>query len=126
MKKTFLKPCLLICLGLVITTIVFASVVLDRPSPPINLKVENITTNSCLVSYQAPKDDGGTPIISYEIECFDNISFTWRSKGASKGLSHKVIGMTPGSQALIRVTASNEVGKSDPVVTEKEIIFPKK
>lgn len=120
-----MKAFVFICLSLIIATIAVASVVLNPPSPPRNLKVEKIASTSCTISYQAPEDDGGTPILSYEIECFDNNSFRWKSKGVSHGLTHDIVGMTPGSQALIRVTASNRVGKSAPIVTEKEITFPR-
>lgn len=67
--------------------------------------------------------NGGSPIISYKIECREHGSKEWVHKGVSAGLSHDVINMRKGTQALIRVTASNSVGESDPVETEKEVLF---
>lgn len=123
MKKTFLKPCLFICLGLVITTIVFASTVTHKPSPPRFPKIEKITTNSCTISYQAPADDGGSRIISYRIESFDNSTFYWTSKGVSKKLTHTAKNMKPGTRAIFRIIAQNSEGESDPVETT-EVEFP--
>lgn len=122
MKKTFLKPCLLICLGLVVTTIAVARVVLNRPSPPRFPKVENITANSCKVSYQAPSDNGGSPIVFYEIECRELDSKTWTSKGGTHELSHEVTDMRKGSKVIFRIAAINSVGRSAPAET-KEVTF---
>lgn len=126
--KKFLKPFLFICLGLVITTIVFANVRIaaERPSPPRNLNVDCVTANSCTISYKAPLHDGGSPIISYKIECKEHDSNVWVNKGVSAGLSHDIINMRKGTRALIRVTASNSVGESDPVETKEEILFEDK
>lgn len=119
MKKACMKPFFFFCLGLAITSITVASVriALERPSPPRNLTVSSVTATTCVVSYQAPVDDGGTPIISYEIESYDDFSSIWISRGVSTGLSHEVINMKKGSLAKFRITASNKVGKSNPVET---------
>lgn len=123
MKKTFLKPFVFICLSLVIATIAVASVVLDPPSPPRDVRVNDITTNSCTVTYDAPLSDGGTPIISYDIECMrvDGGSGEWESKGVSTTLKHEINGLQPGSKILVRVKASNKVGKSAPAMVKEPV-----
>lgn len=115
--KKFLKPFLFICLGLVITTIVFASIVLERPSPPREPNVNDITATSCKISYKAPLSDGGSPIITYIIECRYEDSPKWINKGGSKELEHTVINMRENSTARFRIKAINSVGESDPVET---------
>lgn len=122
--KNFLKPFLFICLGLVITTIVFASVRIAarNPGPPEFPKVDNITDNSCRISYKAPSDNGGSPIVLYEIECKEKDSNTWVSKGGTADLSHYVDKMRKGTKAIFRVSAINGVGRSAPAET-KEVIF---
>ncbi len=126
MKKTFLKPCLLICLGLVVTTIAVASVrAFGPPTPPREPKVDNVTANSCIVSYLAPESDGGTPIKLYEIECQEHGSKTWTSKGGTHDLSHEITGMRKGSTVKFRIAAINGVGRSIPAET-KEITFEDK
>ena len=128
MKKTFLKPFVFICLSLVIATIAVASVVLDPPSPPRMVQVSDKTPNSCIVTYQKPGNDGGTPIISYDIECMclDGGSGKWESKGVSTTLEHEINGLQPGSTILVRVSASNKVGKSEPTMLEKPVAIPLK
>ena len=128
MKKTFLKPFVFICLSLVIATIAVASVVLDPPSPPRMVKVSNLTNNSCTITYLEPEDDGGTPIICYEIECMrlDSGFGKWVSKGVSTTLNHEINGLQPGSTILIRVSALNKIGKSEPVMFEKSVNIPLK
>lgn len=121
MKKTFLKPFLFICLGLVITTIVFASTA-RNPSPPRLPKIDKVTDNSCRISYQAPEDDGGSRIVSYEIECLESDSKAWISKGGSTVLSHYVGDMRKGAKVRFRVSAINGVGRSAPAETKEVTI----
>ena len=119
--KKFLKPFLFICLGLVITTIVFASTA-SRPSPPRLPKIDATTDHSCTISYQAPKDDGGSRIVSYEIECTEHNSNICISKGGTTELSHYVDNMTKGAKVTFRVSAINGVGRSEPAETKEVTI----
>lgn len=121
MKKTFLKPCLLICLVLVITTIAVASVsAFYPPSPPREPKANLKTATSCEITYKAPISDGGCPIINYEIESFDFDTGIWTSRGSSTTLSHEV-SMSKKTQTKFRISALNSVGRSEPVETNKVI-----
>ena len=117
MKKNFLKPFALICLSLVIMTIVVANVVLERPSPPREPNVNYITATSCEISYKAPLNDGGSPILAYIIECQYKNSPGWIQKGVSKELKYTVINMKENSTTRFRIKAINRVGESDPVET---------
>lgn len=113
--KKFLKPFLFICLGLVITTIVFASVrSFDKPTPPRKVLVVKVDATKCTLEYEAPDSQGAGPIISYDIESQGKYSLLWKDRGTSTGLTHQVVGMDEGSEARFRVIASNIYGKSEP------------
>lgn len=113
--KKFLKPFLFICLGLVITTIVFASVrSFDKPTPPRKVLVVEIGATKCTLEYEAPDSQGAGPIISYDIQSQEKGDDIWVGKGTSKRLKHQVVDMREGSEARFRVIASNKYGKSDP------------
>lgn len=122
-----MKSFLFVCLGLTITTIAFASAraIYERPGPPQSLNVDEIKATGCVISYREPVDNGGSPIVSYDIESRDSWSTTWKHKGTTPELTHEVINMTEGSEAKIRVRASNKYGKSDPIETAKYITFEK-
>lgn len=121
MKKTFLKPFVFICLSLVIATIAVANVVLNPPSPPQHPNVNLKTATLCEITYKAPIDDGGSPIVSYEIESFNFDTAKWTSRGSSTTLSHEV-SMPKYTKTKFRISALNSVGRSHPVET-KEITF---
>lgn len=38
------------------------------PTPPQAVNVEEVFQTSCVVSWKAPQDDGGSPIVNYVIE----------------------------------------------------------
>ncbi|KIO42981.1 fibronectin type III domain-containing protein [Sanguibacteroides justesenii] len=116
-KKNVLKPLLFICLGLTITTIVFASVAIERPGPPREPKISEITPTSCRIRFKAPLNDGGSKIVSYDIECLYVYSSMWIDKGTTKDLEHTVTTLERGAIVKFRIKASNAVGKSDPVET---------
>ena len=50
----------------------------------------------------------------------------WVSKGVSTTLNHEINGLQPGSTILIRVSALNKIGKSEPVMFEKSVNIPLK
>jgi len=124
MKKTFFKPFLFACLGLIITTIVFASTrSFDTPTPPRKVLVVKVETTQCILKYEAPSSQGAGPIISYDIECQIEGTDKWIDKGTSKGLTHTVVSMREGSRARFRVIASNEYGKSEPSEPTGYVLF---
>lgn len=40
----------------------------DKPSPPINLTVADVTSETAILNWNEPEDDGGSPITGYRIE----------------------------------------------------------
>lgn len=54
--------------------------VIDKPGAPEGpLKVSDVTSQMCVLSWQPPKDDGGSPIENYVIEKMDVARGEWTS-----------------------------------------------
>nr|CAD7393168.1 unnamed protein product [Timema cristinae] len=101
--------------------------VLGKPSSPMGpLEVKDVTKNSCKLKWKKPEDDGGSPIREYEVEKMDLATGKWVRVGRVPGdRDHpemEITGLTPGSEYKFRVTAVNDEGDSEPLVTEKAII----
>jgi titin len=88
----------------------------DKPSPPQDLKVTEVQKESISVSWQAPADDGGTPIKRYILEKRDVTRTNWTSAGkvAPKEFAATVAKLIEGNEYFIRVIAENEIGQSEP------------
>lgn len=98
--------------------------VLGKPSQPTGpLKVSDVNATSCKVSWDKPEDDGGCPIREYEVEKMDMATGKWvrvgRVAGDKKPLEMDITGLDPGQEYKFRVTACNDEGDSDPLVTER-------
>lgn len=89
------------------------------PDPPENPEVTAITKDSMVVMWQAPKSDGGTPIINYNVERKDRIGLRWVkcNKRKVKDLQFKATGLVAGHEYEFRITAENAVGLSTPSVS---------
>jgi titin len=126
-KKNILKSFFLVCIGLTITTIVFASAraLLDVPwRPGIPVFIE-IWDNECTFTYKAPPSDGGTPITDYYIEAKSDAWGwkDWRLQGKTLNLKYTATNMKEGSKAIFRVRACNKVGLSEPSPVSDTITF---
>lgn len=90
------------------------------------MEVKDVTKTSAKVKWQKPEDDGGTPIREYEIEKMDMATGKWVRVGRVPGDREKpefeVTGLTPGAEYKFRVTAVNDEGDSEPLVTERGTI----
>ncbi|KAJ9595175.1 hypothetical protein L9F63_013533, partial [Diploptera punctata] len=101
--------------------------VLGKPSMPQGpLEVTDVTKTSMKLKWKKPEDDGGTPIKEYEVEKYDMATGKWMRVGKVPGdrpfPEMDVTGLTPGQEYKFRVTAINEEGDSEPLVTEKATI----
>ena len=43
-------------------------IISDVPSPPRDVGVSEVFSSSCLLSWSAPEDDGGSPLTLYVVE----------------------------------------------------------
>ena len=53
----------------------------DVPAPPENLTVDAIHAEGCKLQWQAPKDDGGSPLIGYAVEVQEGKNGPWKQVG---------------------------------------------
>lgn len=94
-----------------------------KPSPPKGpLVVTDVTSTKATLKWKKPEDDGGSPVKEYEIEKMDTKTGKWIRVGKLPGNTASpefdVTGLNPGSEYKFRVTAVNDEGDSDPLVTE--------
>ena len=98
-------------------------VVLDKPVMPGGpLEVNNVHAKHCDLKWNAPEDDGGSPIEAYEVEKYDVAAAKWVPVGRTKEPSFHVEGLEPGHQYKFRVKAINAQGPSEELVTDKPIL----
>ena len=101
----------------------FEVIVKDKPSPPRDLQVGEIQRESIGVSWQAPEDDGGSPITAYILEKKDAKKTSWTNAGKAKPdqLSSTLTKLIEGNEYYVRVSAENEIGVSEPVQTKDPV-----
>ena len=83
------------------------------PSAPINLltSIDQINTNTCILSWSAPTSDGGSPLTSYSISGSPgNLLITT----IASTTSYTFNGLIPGTLYTFVVTARNSAGSSLP------------
>lgn len=93
--------------------------VLSAPGKPEGpLKVSDVTKEGCKLAWKKPIDDGGVPIKYYEVEKFDKETGRWTRVGKTDKYDLEVSGLIAGHEYLFRVTAVNDEGDSEPLVTD--------
>lgn len=94
--------------------------VLSAPAKPEGpLQVEDVHKEGCKLKWKKPLDDGGVPIQHYDVEKFDKETGRWTRVGKSKEPEIEVTGLIAGHEYQFRVTAVNEEGESEPLVTDR-------
>ena len=93
-------------------------IVLDKPSPPTNLGVEDVFAENCTLTWTDPDDDGGAPVTGYVIAIKEYNDYSWKTlPGVVIDTLHIVKGLQNGNKYKFRVRAKNIYGVSDPVET---------
>jgi len=84
----------------------------DKPGPPEAPTVSDITKTGCVVTWQPPKEDGGSPVTGYHVERCLAKSDRWLkiSKGSVAELKFTVNDLVEGNEYQFRVSAENKVG----------------
>lgn len=91
--------------------------VLDIPSPPEGpLLISNVTKNSCTLKWRAPKDDGGSEILYYQVEKMDTENMRWVPVAEATTTSARVDHLIEGHDYQFRVRAVNKQGESAPLI----------
>lgn len=88
--------------------------VTGRPSPPTGpIKISSITSESCVLDWEPPEDDGGTDITNYIVEKRESGSTAWQLINSSvKRTSLHVSHLTKYMQYTFRISAENRFGVS--------------
>lgn len=93
--------------------------IMDVPTPPLNVFVDNVYQDNCVVHWSAPKDDGGTEIKKYIVEQLDNTTGNgnWTECAQTKSGGERLIkveNLIPMHRYRFRVRAANKIGPSEP------------
>ena len=98
----------------------------DKPHAPKGpFTTSNMTENSFTLSWLAPDNDGGSPIIEYIVERKEANRKAWQRVAATDGktLSVEVTGLKKDTAYHFRVCCRNEMGHS-PYFSPDETITP--
>lgn len=93
----------------------------DKPTGP--LEVMDIQQSSCQISWQPPEKDGGEPVTGYLVERRDVKKSTWVRVTSVKSDTTAVTveGLLEDVDYMIRISAINKVGPSEPLETDKPV-----
>uniref|UniRef100_A0A8B9QPD2 Titin n=1 Tax=Apteryx owenii TaxID=8824 RepID=A0A8B9QPD2_APTOW len=95
------------------TTAYLTVVVLDRPGPPTDVHIDEVSADSITLSWKPPEYDGGCHISNYIVEKRETTTTTWDVVSAAVArTSIKVSRLTTGSEYQFRICAENRYGKS--------------
>ncbi|VDD75474.1 unnamed protein product [Mesocestoides corti] len=111
-------------------------VVTDRPQPPASVNViKTRDSDSCFIQWQRPLSDGGSKLTQYVVESLivatDKTdgspildgNWTTIGKTSPSELEFKARNLKPGVLYAFRVSAENEVGRSDPTEIDSPIVL---
>ncbi|CAH1113157.1 unnamed protein product [Psylliodes chrysocephalus] len=90
------------------------------PSPPINLKVKDLTSRSATLTWEPPEHDGGTEITGYVLEKKLEFMPKWEKVFTTEAFSlqYTFENLKEKSDYIFRVFAENCVGLSPPATSE--------
>lgn len=95
-------------------------IVLDKPTPPKIINVEEIRADHVTVNWQKPEDIGGTDLTGYILEKMDMDTGRWIPAGEVGAGDNKFTfkNLTPKKKYKFRVRAKNKEGESEPLETD--------
>ena len=85
----------------------------QAPGAPVGLTARAVGTSRIDLSWSAPRDTGGAPILGYRIEASDDERKTWRiirRNTNSKGTTFSDVNLEPATRRYYRVAAINTAG----------------
>ncbi|KAE8739414.1 hypothetical protein FOCC_FOCC015100, partial [Frankliniella occidentalis] len=92
--------------------------VLDRPSPPENLRADEFAGDKLTLYWSPPKDDGGAQVSNYTVERREIGTGNWNTVSNFVGTCFvRCKNLTIGKDYEFRVCAENKYGTSDPAST---------
>ncbi|CAJ1057448.1 titin-like [Xyrichtys novacula] len=93
--------------------------VFERPGPPSDLSVDEVSADFVSLSWQLPHYTGGCQIGNYVVEKRDTSSTVWQTVSATVArTSIKISRLTQGTEYQFRIAAENRHGKSQFIESE--------
>ena len=92
----------------------------DPPGPPLNVRVEELTSGSCTLAWDAPASDGGSPVVGYYVERSTGgrgRRFVKLGRDATPRTQAAYDDLVDGTEYEYRVVAENEAGVGRPSET---------
>ena len=88
----------------------------DKPGAPEAPEVTEVFKNSCVVSWQPPESDGGSPVIGYHVERRLTSSKRWIkiNKEIIEELTYNTTDLFEGNEYEFCICAENKVGVGPP------------
>ena len=88
----------------------------DKPGPPEAPTISDFTKSGCVVAWQPPKEDGGSPVTGYHVERCLATTDRWLkiNKGPVAELKLAVTDLVEGNEYQFRISAENKVGVGPP------------
>lgn len=88
----------------------------DKPGPPAAFDISEITNESCCLAWNAPRDDGGSPVTNYIVEMRPLEKDEWQKLSATvKQTNFKACKLVAMKEYVFRVSAENQFGIGTPV-----------
>ena len=80
----------------------------DKPTCPLDLSVRDVTSSSCLLKWNRPESDGGSPIIGYQIEFSEKDMDVWSVLAHNlEGTKYQCRELIEGKEYEFRIHAKN-------------------
>lgn len=93
--------------------------VFERPEPPIDLSVDEVSADFVCLSWQPPRYTGGCQISNYVVEKRDAGSAVWQTVSSTVArTSIKISRLTQGTEYQFRIAAENRYGRSPFIESE--------
>lgn len=98
-------------------------ITLGPPSKPVGpIRLDEVRSESIMISWDEPNDDGGGDITCYTVEKRDTSQSDWKMACSSvEGTQFKVPNLIKGVQYQFKVCAENRYGASEPLISQMVI-----